>query len=251
MQLTACFMAQGPGSLLTSLKRRMPRDMGLRGIALALAFALWFVVNASQRGSTTQLDVPLGYRLLPEGLVIVNQHPDFVRIQIEGPRMLLSLIDPDRLMLRLKLGGMAPGETVLKLTPEMFHVPRQTTITQVSPSQIMLDIDRVTSRRIPVRVSVVGRPAAGYRVAAIKTNPPGVTVRGPSRYLAHLQYVRTSPLDVSDARSEIRQMLLLQPVDDRVDLQTVDNVEVLATISEIQPRTPSSPRRRARDKPQV
>jgi hypothetical protein len=223
--------------------------VGLRGIALALAFALWFVINASQRGATTQLDVPLGYRLLPEGLVIVNQHPDFVRIQIEGPRMLLSLIDPDRLMLRLKLGGAEPVETILKLTPEMFHVPRQTTITQISPSQIMLDIDRVTSRQIPLRVSIVGRPAAGYRVAAIKTSPPGVTVRGPSRYLARLHYVPTSPLDVSDARSEIKQMLSLQPVDDRVKLQTFDTVEALATISEIQPRTLSPSRRRAQDRP--
>ena len=210
----------------------MRRNLGLRGIALGLAFAFWFLVNASQRGSTTQLDVPLGYRLLPTGLVIVNQHPEFVQIQIEGPRMLLSLIDPDRLMLRLKLGGIGPGEMVLKLSPEMFHVPRQTTITQISPSQIILDIDRITDRQVPVRVSVVGQPAAGYRVAAIRTNPEDVTVRGPSRYLAHLYYVRTSPLDVSDATSEIRQILPLQPVDDRIELG-VDSVEALATVREI------------------
>jgi YbbR-like protein len=219
-------------SSFASLKQQMRCNLGLRAIALTVALAFWFLVNASQRGSTTQLDVPLGYRLLPAGLVIVNQHPEFARIQIEGPRLLLSLIDPDRLMLRLKLGGVGPGEMVLKLSPEMFHVPRQTTVTEISPSQIRLDIDRVTSRRIPVRVNVVGRPAAGYRVAAINTNPADVTVRGPSRYLAHLNYVRTSSLDVSDARSEIRQMLFLQPVDDRIELQT-HTVEVLATISEI------------------
>jgi hypothetical protein len=219
-------------SFFPSLKQKMRRNLGLRGIALGLAFAFWFLVNASQRGSTTQLDVPLGYRLLPTGLVIVNQHPEFVQIQIEGPRMLLSLIDADRLMLRLKLGGIGPGEMVLKLSPEMFHVPRQTTITQISPSHIILDIDRITDRRVPVRVSVVGQPAAGYRVAAIRTNPEDVTVRGPSRYLAHLHYVRTSPLDVSDATSEIRQILSLQPVDDRIELG-VDSVEALATVREI------------------
>ena len=168
----------------------------------------------------------------PAGSVIVNQHPEFARIEIEGPRLLLSLIDPDRLMLRLKLGGVGPGEMVLKLSAEMFHVPRQITVTEISPSQIRLDIDRLTSRRIPVRVNVLGRPAAGYRVAAINTNPADVTVRGPSRYLAHLHYVRTYSLDVSDARSDIRQKLFLQPVDDRIELQT-RTVEVLATISEI------------------
>ena len=143
-------MAQTLNSLFNSSKRDMPRNLGLRGIALAFAFALWFIINSSQRGSAIQLDVPLGYRLLPQELVIVNHHPDFVRIQIEGPRMLLSLIDPDRLTLRLNLGGLGPGVTVLKLTPDLFHVPRQTTISQISPTEIMLDIDRVTSVRIPV-----------------------------------------------------------------------------------------------------
>ena len=247
----ACSMPQALRSFVTSVKQQTRRDLGLRGIALVLAFALWFVVNASQSGVTTQLDVPLGYRLLPAGLMIVNQHPEFVRIEIEGPRMLLSLIDPDRLMLRLKLGSMGPGEVVLKLAPEMFHVPRQTTITQISPNQITLDIDRITSRRIPVRVTVVGEPAAGYRVVAIKANPAGVTVRGPSRYLAHVQYVRTSALDVSDARSEVRQMLSLQPVDGRLELQTVDNVEALATVSEIQQRTQPSHGRRSQARPHI
>ncbi len=228
-------------SSFASLKQQMRCNLGLRAIALTVALAFWFLVNASQRGSTVQLDVPLGYRLLPAGLVIVNQHPEFARIQIEGPRLLLSLIDSDRLMLRLKLGGVGPGEMVLKLSPEMFHVPRQTTVIEISPSQIRLDIDRLTSRRIPVRVNVVGRPAVGYRVAAINTDPADVTVRGPSRYLAHLHYVPTSPLDVSDARSEIRQMLFLQPVDDRIELQT-HTVEVLATISEIVARPERSTR---------
>lgn len=226
-------MTQALKPLFTSLKRHIPRDLGLRGIALALAFSLWFVVNSSQGGSTIQLDVPVGYRLLPATLVIVNQHPDFVRVQIEGPRLLLSLIDPDRLMLRLKLGGVGPGETVLKLTPEMFHVPRQTTVTQISPSQIMLDLDPVVSRWIPVRVSLIGRPAAGYHVAAVKTNPPGLTVRGPSRHLARIEYIGTSPLDVSDATSEIRQTLSLQHFDDQVEFHMTDIVEASVTIEEI------------------
>src|SRR5258708_12484665 len=151
-------------SFFPSLKQKMPRNLGLRGIALGLAFAFWFLVNASQRGSTTQLDVPLGYRLLPTGLVIVNQPPEFVQIQIEGPRMLLSIIDPDRLMLRLKLGGIGPGEMVLKLSPEMFHIPRQTTITQISPSQIILDIDRITDPRAPVLFTVLEHPPPLYRL---------------------------------------------------------------------------------------
>ena len=41
----ACSMLQALRSFVTSVKQQTRRDLGLRGIALVLAFALWFVVN--------------------------------------------------------------------------------------------------------------------------------------------------------------------------------------------------------------
>jgi YbbR-like protein len=215
------------------LLQRVRRNLGLRAIALLLAVGLWFFVNAGQRGALAPMRVPISYRALPAGLVIVNQRPDFVQIEVRGPRTLLSLLDPDRMLVRLDLSGVTAGQAIFKIGPEMFNVPRQTDITRISPSQIVLDIDRMTDRQVPIHVSVQGQPAAGYRVVSAKTNPPAVTVRGPSRFVFHTDSVQTSPVEVNGAKADISQPVSLQPPSDRVALAGAQAVEARVAISEI------------------
>lgn len=213
--------------------QRARRDLGLRMIALLLAAGLWAFVNAGQRGALVTLRVPVGYRLLPAGMMILNQHPDFVQVEVRGPRTLLSLLDPDRLMLRLDLGGVGVGQAVFKIGPEMFNVPRQTDVTRVSPSQIVLDIDRITERQVPVHVDLHGRPAAGYRVSAVRAIPAEVTLRGPSRYLAQIDRIHSGQVELSDAKSDLVQMVDLLPPREGIRIEGPRSVEALVAIGEV------------------
>jgi len=213
--------------------QRARRNLGLRAIAFLLAIGLWFFVNAGQRGALAPMRVPVSYRALPAGLVIVNQRPDFVQVEVRGPRTLLSLLDPDRMVLRLDLSGVSMGQAVFKIGPEMFNVPRQTDVTRISPSQIVLDIDRITDRQVPIHVSVQGQPAAGYRVASVKANPPAATVRGPSRFVFHIDSVLTSPVEVNGAKADLVQPVSLPPPSDRVVVVGPSAAEAAVSISEI------------------
>jgi YbbR domain-containing protein len=215
------------------LLQRIRRNLGLRAIALLLAVGLWFFVNAGQRGALAPMRVPISYRALPVGLVIVNQRPEFVQIEVRGPRTLLSLLDPDRMVLRLDLSGVTTGQAVFKIGPEMFNVPRQTDVTRISPSQIVLDIDRITERQVPIHVSVQGQPAAGYRIASAKANPSAVTVRGPSRFVFHTDSVQTSPVEVDGAKGDISRPVSLLPPSDRVAVVGQQAVEAQVSIGEI------------------
>jgi YbbR domain-containing protein len=215
------------------LLQRVRRNLGLRAIAILLAIGLWFFVNAGQRGALAPMRVPISYRALPAGLVIVNQRPDFVQIEVRGPRTLLSLLDPDRMLLRLDLSGVSMGQAVFKIGPEMFNVPRQTDVTRISPSQIVLDIDRIADRQVPIHVSVQGQPAAGYRVVSAKANPPAATVRGPSRFVFHIDSVQTSPVEVNGAKADLVQPVSLPPPSDRVTVVGPPAVEAALAISEI------------------
>jgi YbbR domain-containing protein len=215
------------------LLQRVRRNLGLRAIALMLAMGLWFFVNAGQRGALAPMRVPISYRALPAGLVIVNQRPDSVQIEVRGPRTLLSLLDPDRMVLRLDLSGVTTGQAVFKIGPEMFNVPRQTDVTRISPSQIVLDIDRITDRQVPIHVSVQGQPAAGYRVVSARANPPAATVRGPSRFVFHVDSVRTSPVEVNGAKADLEQPVSLPTPSDRVTVVGPPAVDAAVSISEI------------------
>jgi len=215
------------------LVQRVRRNLGLRAIALLLAVGLWFFVNAGQRGALAPMRVPISYRALPAGLVIVNQRPEFVQIEVRGPRTLLSLLDPDRMVLRLDLSGVTLGQAVFKIGPEMFNVPRQTDVTRISPSQIVLDIDRITDRQVPIHVNVQGQPAAGYRVASARANPSVASVSGPSRFVLHVDNVQTSPVEVNGAKADVAQPVSLSPPSERVTVEGPRAAAAVVSISEI------------------
>ncbi len=215
------------------LLQRVRRNLGLRAIALLLAIGLWFFVNAGQRGALAPMRVPISYRALPAGLVIVNQRPEFVQIEVRGPRTLLSLLDPDRMVLRLDLSGVTLGQAVFKIGPEMFNVPRQTDVTRISPSQIVLEIDRIIDHQVPIHVNVQGQPAAGYRVVSARTNPPATTIRGPSRFVLHVDSVQTSPVEINGAKADVEQPVSLPPPSDRVTVVGPQAVAAAVSISEI------------------
>ena len=208
------------------------RNAGLRAIALALAIGLWMFVNAGQHEAQISLDVPVSYRSLRPDMTIVNQRPDFVRLQISGPRTLLSLLDPGRLELRLDLADVSPGQVSFRLNPEMFNVPRQTNVTQISPSQILLDMDRIVVREIPVHLEVVGPVEKGFAITATEVTPSAITVRGPSRDVSRLQRVDTEPLDVKGVTGEIDHAVVLVMPSEPVRLSATE-VEARVKIDEV------------------
>jgi YbbR domain-containing protein len=171
-------------------------NTGLRALSLIIAIGLWVFVNAGERGSVQPITVPISYRSLPRGMVIMNHPPDFVKIEITGPRTILSLVNPERLALKLDLSGVAFGQSEFKVFPSMFNTPRGTTVTSISPDQLALDVDHIVSREVPVHLAVQGKVTPGYQISSVELTPPSVIAIGPSRFVAGLTSIATEPLDL-------------------------------------------------------
>ncbi len=186
---------------VSGVRRLRGADIGMRIFAVALAIGLWIFVNAGERGSVEPLTVPISYRSLPQGMVIVNHPPAFVKIEVTGPRTLLSLLDPERLTLRIDLRGVAAGQSEFKVYPAMFNVERNTAVTSISPDQLALDVDRLVTRDVPVHLAVQGKVEPGYTITSVDVTPPTVTIAGPSRFIAPLTSVSTEPFDLKGLTS--------------------------------------------------
>jgi YbbR domain-containing protein len=205
------------------LRQAFRRNLGLRVISLMLAFVLWLFVNVGQRDAETALRVPVVYRRLPSGLMVVNARPDYVDLTVSGPGTLLSLLDPDRLTLRLDLAGVAPGEADFNIGPERFNIPRQTRILRISPAQIRLEIDQLGSRELPVHLNVAGAAEKGYRVSSQETKPSTVKITGPLRDIRQMQRIETAPLDIAGATKDVsRAINLINPGWLRASVEQVD-----------------------------
>lgn len=193
-----------------------------------LASVLWLFVNAGNPQAESSLKVPVQYVGLQPGLMITNFHPDSLELQITGPQTLLSLLNPDRLSLRLDLHGIGPGRAHFDITPAEFPLPRQTAVSRISPSEINLNIDQIVSKQLPVQLMIDGEVAQGFGIGSIALSPPSVTVTGPSRDVNELKSITTEPFTVKNATKEVtRTVALVNPG----GLLKVSTDEVLATVT--------------------
>lgn len=206
----------------------MRRNLGLRILSIVLALGLWLFVNTGQHGALENFTVPISYRNLPPHFLITNPHPSSVKIQVSGPRTLLSLIEPSRIALKIDLTGVAVGQASFKISPDSFNVPRQTSVTSISPSQLILDVDRVVTRDVPVRLTLTGEVTHGYRVASATANPAKVQLRGPSRTLSQIDSVATEPIDLTGFTTTIARIAPLVSPSDSVRL---DPLQVAANVT--------------------
>jgi YbbR domain-containing protein len=204
-----------------SVSRRLRgSNIGLRILAVVLAVGLWIFVNSAERGSVEELTVPINYSTLPTGMVIVNHPATSVKIEVTGPRSLLSLLDPERLTLKIDLRSIAAGQSDFKIYPSMFNVGRNTAVTSISPDSLSLDIDRLVTRDVPVHLAVEDRVEPGYMISSVDITPPNVTVVGPSRYVAPLTSVNTEPFELKGLTSDASRSVEITPPDPSLGLST-------------------------------
>ena len=67
-------------------------------------------------------------------------------------------------------------------------------------------IVETTLRVVPI---VVGTPAAGHRVSAVRVDPNAVAVKGPRSTIEARESVRTLPVDVAGRRSSVTESVRL------------------------------------------
>ncbi len=72
----------------SKVRQALRANMGARFVALLLAIGLWMFVNVGQRDAEVSLRVPIIYRRLSAGLMIVNSTPSFVDLTVSGPATL-------------------------------------------------------------------------------------------------------------------------------------------------------------------
>ncbi len=163
-------------------------------VALLITLILWVTVLGSKDLNiykSAKLDIRL-----PEELIVANPIADQVQIQISGSRLSLKKIHKGIPPITLNLRDAKPGRTVIPIPTEEIGLPFGSKILGITPSSLVLDIDRLTVKWLPIRVDWVSedRPVESVRVVSIK--PSGIQVKGASSVLNRLDAVWTEPINM-------------------------------------------------------
>jgi YbbR domain-containing protein len=162
------------------------RNLGYKVISLILAMGFWFWITSTAEDTGLFGERTLSVHLMtynqPANLVIISDIPTIsVRLDNENQG-----VNVQELFAYVDLQDAVAGEHSY---PVKMDVPEGVTIKDISPKNVVLRMDMVKDKIVPVEVKVAGAPAAGYIAGQPLITPPVVNVRGATSILEKLEYV--------------------------------------------------------------
>ena len=177
--------------------RWVKHNFGWKLASLLLAVALWFAVVGQPELVTIQA-VPVLYRNLPQGLLVLSDAPDTVRAELRGPSGTLTPASLAEVFASLDLSGVAaPGEQTFTLSSAEFSLPQGVVFLRAVPSQLRLRFDRSLVRDVPVTIRLKGAPPAGFRIAGQQITPGQLRISGPEGQVNAITGAETDLIDVT------------------------------------------------------
>ena len=210
------------------------RNLGLKFLSTCIAAMLWLVV-AGERVVERVLRAPVEFQNLPNGLELVGNLPDTVEVRLRGSSGALTRMAAGDLAAVLDLRTARPGRRLFHLTPAQVTVPYGINVVQVGPSTLTMEFETSGVRIVPVEPAIEGRPAPGFEITKVTSEPATVEVAGPESALRRLDAAMTEPVTVNDETRSIREIVTIGVPDASLRLVTPQTAVVTVTIS---PRRP-------------
>jgi hypothetical protein len=212
--------------------RLLQGDNPLRIASLALAVALWFFIagqDTAERGVT----VPVELRNVPHDLELTGDPVNTVDVRLRASPGLIESLDPGQVIATIDLAGAEEGEHIVQLTPQQFRVPFGFRIVKITPSLLTLNLERTLGKTLPVRPRLIGRPAPGYEVAEVRSEPAEIRVLGPKSRVQEIESAFTEPVSIEGAQATVEETVNVGLEDPLLRLEGTGRVDVIARIREV------------------
>lgn len=204
--------------------KEWPKNWGLKLVSFLFALVLWYFVVGVDKVDRT-IPIPVEITNLPENMIITNQFKKRIEVRVKGPLGLIRKMEGVNIRHTIDLSDASPGSIVIKNTAENLPIPNGVRLQNVSPRNIILRLDRLIDKEVPVTVETSGQPEPGYKVTSINVSPERIHVTGPQTMLEGLDSFATEPVNLKDRSSSFKVSSLLdtpEPVTELIGDPVVD-----------------------------
>src|SRR4029077_7125485 len=132
----------------------------------------------------------------------------------------------------IDLAGVAAGERIVHLSPDTIRGPFGVKVVKVTPSILTMNFEGTLEKDVPVRPRLQGRPAAGYEVAEVTSEPARVRIAGPKSRVQEIESAYTEPVSLEAARDTVTDTVNIGLEDPVLRLSGGSRVKVTARIRE-------------------
>ena len=206
------------------------RNFGLKLLSLGIGALLWISVSGEEvveRG----LRAPLEFQQFPQGLEIQGEAPSTVDVRVRGTAGALSRVGAGDIVAVLDLRTARPGNRLFAMTPEQVRSPFGVEVVQVTPSTIVLALEKSLTRSVPVTPSIEGNPSPGYVVTGKPAvTPDHVDIVGPESAVKRATEAVTETISVEGLHDTLREAVTVGLLDPSLRLKTQRTVDVTVKI---------------------
>lgn len=175
--------------MMRSIDRLLASRLFLKVISLLVATLVWYYV-AADRGTDVvrTVTVPLEFLNAPADMSVTSKVRD-VDVQISGTRESAFSLS-GTIASQVDLNGLDPG---IHRKPVKAILPSGVRLVAVSPPYVDLELTRMASRLLPVRMVTPEDLPPGYRIEDVIILPGEVSVKGAEEEIAPLDNVWIIP----------------------------------------------------------
>ena len=159
------------------------------GIALALAILTWYLLTGREKVEAW-VDMSVEMANAPEGLIIRKGLISKIEVRVRGPKGLVRSLDRRKWTYSLDVSNLKVGENLVDIDRERIPLSMAYEVVEVKPSRLILSVDRLVKKDLPVASEWRGALPKDYRLLEIKTVPEMVEVRGAERQVRPMTQVR-------------------------------------------------------------
>lgn len=211
--------------------RPWPKNWVLKLISFCFALFLWYFVVGEDKIDKT-ITIPVEILNLPADLIISNQYKEDLEITVTGPRGLIRNLGQQHIYRPIDLGRAKPGTRLFQNTEDTITLPRGVRLLRVKPTDIILQLDKLIKKNIPIHPIIAGKPPTGYELASVNLDPPTIPVTGPQALMSQYDSIDTVPIEIAQLTDSTSRPVSLELSPDLRDLVGDPIVNATITIRE-------------------
>jgi YbbR domain-containing protein len=191
------------------MARWFANNVGLMVLAVILAFFIWALASLQQDPileNTISAPVVVVGHLSPDETLSASTLPPTVTVRIRAPQSVFEGMGVNGVQVPINLTGLGVGEHIVQLSPSINGSP--TMLLSSRPNTATVTIEQVAEASFPVRVSLVGTPAIGYRALTPVVEPKQVQVSATQQVISKVVSI-DAIVTVDNVRSSIDQSVRL------------------------------------------
>lgn len=180
------------------MKRETAQRHSLKIIAIFFAVSLWFYVLNSE---PVQIEKKLTINyVLPKGYTISSLSEKEVTLKVKGSKAFIQNIftNKEKLTVDLNPYFVSSGKSFkVKFYASDVAVPFGVEVTDISPKETVIELDRMVMLEMPIKVQYIGDAPRDRKIKEVAINPQSIMISGPIEILKTLSRLETAPVNLA------------------------------------------------------